>query len=233
MGHRSWLTPVYSELDYKKVIDWVEKYSSYGVSYVIQINKEGKIPFKNGDVLIAWSGGGSWEINGLKPSYCRKNTILLDNFLDDFPSWHSGKKGPGKYGNLLKNKNESPDWSLITIDEDLTETDEFWFEDFQFNIEIKSVYSIPTSHLDQNDNFIFYLEDSEGVIFKIKVDWNSKFPLIYKKELNGNKFNQFQVDNGKSILLTDKLELKFLLEFLSENPKRSFIDYLKTNKLIE
>jgi len=38
MGHRSWLTPVYSKLDYIKVIKFVEKYND-GVYYVLQIVK--------------------------------------------------------------------------------------------------------------------------------------------------------------------------------------------------
>jgi len=84
MGLRSWLTPVYSESDYQKVIEFAE-YFNYGVNYVIQITKRGNHTWELGDVLIAWSGDGYSSIHGLKPSYCRKNTILLDDFLDFFP----------------------------------------------------------------------------------------------------------------------------------------------------
>lgn len=114
MGHRSWLTPI------KSIDDWfiVEesiKNNPYanGIHYIIKIEREGT-PFKINDVVVAWSGDGSSSLEPLRPFECRRNTFLLENFLDDYPEWHTEPGGPEKYGTYLHIQDEimSHFWSL-------------------------------------------------------------------------------------------------------------------------
>jgi len=76
------------------------------------------------------------------------------------------------------------------------------------------------------------LRDSEWAIFKIDIEKHSRFAIIYKKVLIDQEFDPHQPDCGNSIFLTDKLEAKLLLEFLTEEPKKSLLAYLKTHKLL-
>lgn len=111
MGLRSWLTPVYSESDYKKVVEYAERFY-YGVEYVIQITKEGKHPWDVGDVIVAWSGDGSDSIFGLMLHYISSTSMSLEYFLERYPNWHFGKLGPQKYGNYIE-KEQIPNWSIV------------------------------------------------------------------------------------------------------------------------
>jgi hypothetical protein len=227
MGLRSWLTPVYSEPDFKKVIKFIEKYND-GVWYVIQITKKGKHPYKLGDVLIAWSGDGSSSKYGLKPNISYAKTYLLDSFIDYYPNWHSGKVGPQKYGKYIR-KEESPDWSIV-IKPQLVKYD-FWFEDFVFVVETKMIYKFISSSIDQDESYELIFLDGNDIIYKIVVNYNSKFPSIYR--LNANMPDKISPQTiyefektAERIFITDKLEIKSLLKYLKTKPKKSFTDIL-------
>ena len=115
MGLRSWLTPVFNETDYKHVLNVANNAEfCFGVSYIIQITKTGS-PFKNGSVMIAWSGDGSDTINQLKNIRLIESSINLDNLLLTFPDWHKEPDGPESYGIMFTEEEEQqPDWTLTT-----------------------------------------------------------------------------------------------------------------------
>ena len=143
MGLRSWMTPVFSKDDLDKVVEYAE--SHYGISYVIQITKKGT-PFDPGDVWVAWSGDGSSSLEDLEPLHCREKTLLLDNLLNEFPKWHQGKKGPEKYGKLIRIENEEPDWALVVRD-DLghSDSDSKGNGDGQEKVSRGDIYNVVTS----------------------------------------------------------------------------------------
>jgi hypothetical protein len=232
MGRRSWLSPVYSELDYKKVIKFAETYND-GVYYVIQITKEGKHPWKLGDVIVAWEGDGSSSIYGLKPDISYNETRLLDVLLDHYPAWHSGKKGPEKFGKFIK-RGESPNWSLVVKPKKFKKFDSS-FSDLIFTVYYKMIYHNPTSGFDSNDNFNFYFYDANGILFKVTTNEITKKTTINKlnapNDVESHKIHEFDKEN-KRIFISDKLAIKQLIKYLKSKPEQSFLDYLETNQLI-
>ena len=46
------------------------------------------------------------SLDELKPDICRMKTWLLDNFLEEYPEWHSEPGGPEKFGKALTTEEE-------------------------------------------------------------------------------------------------------------------------------
>jgi len=100
MGHRSWLTEVENVNDCKEVFTSIlDNEFGYGVAYALQIQED--CMFKKGSVVIAWSADGNGSIDDLKPVKYASSTILLDDFLEEYPQWHEEPKGPEAFGDMI------------------------------------------------------------------------------------------------------------------------------------
>jgi len=107
MGLRSWLSPIATKQQWLTASESIEKGThSNGIHYVIRLEKD--IPhFRAGELVVAWSGDGSSSVECLKPKAVRDRTWLLDNYLEEFPDWHSEPGGPNKFGKAMKSEQEA------------------------------------------------------------------------------------------------------------------------------
>jgi hypothetical protein len=106
MGLRSWLTPVSNKKEWLEVKKSIEDNpAANGIHYVLRVtDKNNRTPFKEGDVVVAWSGDGNSSLNDLKPKRLQRESYFLDSFIDDIcPEFHDEPGGPGKYGTFLEN----------------------------------------------------------------------------------------------------------------------------------
>ncbi len=104
MGHRSWLTEVNNVDDCKEVYNSIlDNKFGYGVAYAILIEKD--CMFKVGSVVMAWSADGNASIDELSPPKYINRTVLLDDYLEEYPEWHQEPKGPENFGKMLEVEN--------------------------------------------------------------------------------------------------------------------------------
>ena len=101
MGLRSWLTPIGTKSEWEELSKAInEGEYSYGIAYVIQLNKK-LLDFDKDTVVVAWSGDGSGSLDEV-PSKFAENTLYLDNVLDECPSF----KKPPKFGKMFSEPEE-------------------------------------------------------------------------------------------------------------------------------
>jgi hypothetical protein len=96
MGHRSWLTVIEDQRQWKTFnkITEAEKDSYFtGISYAIEITSENS-GFEKGDVIIAWNS----DSRPGKMLETFPKTILLDNYLSQVPEWNDD---PSQFGNFF------------------------------------------------------------------------------------------------------------------------------------
>lgn len=209
MGLRSWLTPVYSEIDLNQVKKYAES-SGYGINYIIQVSKS-VYPFEKGEVIVAWSGDTNSSLDGLRPSYCKRNTILLDEFLEINPIWHQGERGPKNFGAFINEEQAMPNWNLIKTDKKKLTHDEneFWLEYFAFDIE---------NNLQENISSLKWSENYSSIEFQMKDKSNN----LYSIKINEQK--EVIIEKGE-----DKYKTYFehLTEALKQFHKNRFLEKIK------
>jgi hypothetical protein len=232
MGQRAWLTPVYSALDYKKVLKFAETFN-YGVYYVIQISTEGhKHPWKKGDVIVAWAGDGNGSIYGLRPNISYSNTWLLDRLLGIYPDWHSGE-GPEQFGRFF-DEGESPDWSKVVKPKKYKKMYSS-FSDLIFTVYHTMTYNCPTSWFDSIGNFHFVFYDANDILFKVIANEVTKKINIYRldvsKDIQSHKIHEFYTEDNRTFI-TDVISINNLKKYLTFKPKQVFLEYLESNQKI-
>lgn len=100
MGLRSWLTPVASEAEAKRLKAAIRRNpDAYGVHYVIDVRQD--VPLLPRGPVVAWSGDGNWSLTEHMPAKYHGDTVLLDDLLEVFPAWHEGE-GPARFGKVLE-----------------------------------------------------------------------------------------------------------------------------------